>query len=544
MSGKQNGTFQIFYKDGWACLSVTPPEQGGRPIYVESVEGRLKLLKIPSVRQQRIRDIIKKASGKPSRLIEWPDGEKLGPEIQVKIQEDNMSAGVIIFPERQGGEPLSIRMLREALTGAGVVSGIQKKAVQSILQRKIFNQSVLVAHGRPPIHEKTTKIEYLFETERGKPFRELEYQRIDLKELKFIQNKDAGDVLARLLPPVEPMDGEDIRGNILPAERGGDIAEIKAGEGTKLSPDGTELTAGVTGNVKFHRGAVMVEPVVAVENVDYSNGNIDFKGAVDITGRVADGFTVKAEGDIQIGKSVSRVYIESGGDMILKAGVSGNDEGVIHCGGDLYARYLENAEIQCKGNLYVEEAIMHCRIKVEKDIILSGKRAEIFGGRVIAGGSIRCKKLGSLNEPPTEIHLGLKIDEFNKHETLENTISRAQQDLDKADNQIRQIKAAMKKGGTAAPPLDIPREKLSAALTQLEEKSVNLNLFISEELRNLHEMVREQVIDENAHLAVEHQIFGHVTVHFGSHRWLSSNKGTSKTILMVKQGKLLEKGQE
>jgi len=544
LSAKNDGTFQLFYKDGWACLTVFPPKTGGRPVYVENVSGRIQLLNIPVVRQKVIRDIIENATGHPSKLIQWPDGEKLGPGIDVKISEDSMSASVTITSERQGGEPLSKIMLENALREGGVLFGIQEETLNSILRKKIYGQSVLIAHGQPPIDEETAIIEYLFETDRGRPFRELEFKRIDLKELNFIQNKDEGSVLARLLAPVNPEDGMDVRGTPLPARTGGTDSALKAGEGTILSPDGREIIAKVTGNVKLTPSGIIIEPLITVDNVDYSNGNMDFKGAVDVQGRIADGFIVKTEGDIQIGKSVSKINIISGGDMVLKAGISGNDEGIITCGGDLYAKYIENAKIYCKGNIYVEEAIMHSSIKCEKDIILSGKRAEIFGGQMAAGGSIRCKKLGSINEPPTELHLGLSLDDYKKQEALEEKIRINNLEIDKTDVQIRKIKSAIKKGASVENALEIPQEKLSAALIQLEEKSAKLNTEVSKDLRDLHEMVREQNIDENAHLAVEQQIFGHVNVFFGSHRWLSSGKGTSKTILMVKQGKLLEKGQE
>ncbi|MBI9103151.1 MAG: DUF342 domain-containing protein [Spirochaetales bacterium] len=544
MSIKHDGTFQLFYKEGWACLTVFPPEKGGRPVYVENVSGRIQLLGIPSVRQQIIRDIIEKAEGLPSKLIQWPDGEKLGPEITTSISEDNMSASVTITSERQGGEPLSEEKLIKALKEAGVVFGLQEEALASILRRKIYGQPVLIAHGRPPVDEETARIEYLFETDRGKPFRELDYERIDLKELNFIQNRDEGDILARLLAPITPEDGMDVRGNPLPARTGGADSALKAGEGTLLSADGREITAQVTGNVKLTTTGVIIEPLVTVENIDYSNGNMDFKGAIDVQGRIADGFTVKTDGDIQIGKSVSKINITSGGDMVLKAGISGNDEGIITCGGDLYAKYIENATIYCKGNIYVEEAIMHSNVMGEKDIILSGKRAEIFGGQMAAGGSLKCKKLGSINEPQTEVHLGLSLADYKKQEALEEKIKITNSEIDKTDLQIRQIKAAIKKGGAAETPLEIPQDKLSTALTQLQDKSVKLNTQVSEGLKDLHEMKREQKIDENAHLTVEQQIFGNVSVFFGSHRWVSSGKATSKTVLMVKKGKLLEKGSE
>lgn len=548
MATKSNGKYHINYKDGWAYLTIEAPQGGGRPVYSETVSGRLQLLKIPPVRRQIIQEIIDNASGKPKKLIHWPDGDKLGPEVRVTITENAMTASVYITPEKQGGEPLSKAKIREALTEEGITFGINENAINLIIKNRTYSQSVIIAEGQLPINEKAARVEYHFETDRGKPFRELEYQRIDLKELNFIQNKNEDDLLAKLLPAVPPRNGTDVRGNSLPAETGGDETTLQIGDGAKFSEDGKEILAAVTGNVKLQKGMVTVEPLITVENVDYSNGNMKFEGSIDIQGRIADGFVVNAVGDIQIGKSVSKVEIETKGDLILKAGISGNDGSKITCGGDLYARYIESADIYCAGNLYIEEAIMHSRVMVEKEIILTGKRAEIFGGRVVAGGSIHCKKLGNISEPATELHLGLNLNEFQKNKELESSIAEANAKIDKTDLQLRQIKAALKKGHPVElegeKPLSIPLEKLSTAKAQLEAITVKLNVKVSEDLRALHEMIREQNIDENAHLTVEQQIFGNVMVFFGALKWHSPEKGTRKTALLVKGGKLLEKGQE
>jgi len=387
------------------------------------------------------------------------------------------------------------------------------------------------------VDEKPPIPEYFFETDRGKPFRKLDFQRIDLKELNFIQNCKKGSLLAQLGKPVDPIDGTDIFGKNLPAARGGAHPAFTAGPGTLLTDDGRQITAEIDGNAKLKDNKVIIEPLIAVENVDYSNGNMDFNGSIDISGRVADGFRLKAQGDIQIGKSVSRVDIAAGGDVILKAGISGNDDGRILCGGDLYARYIENAKILCSGNIFVEEAIMHSEVRAGGDIILAGKRAEIFGGRMLAGGSVKCKKLGSINEPITDLFIGLDLETFNRLEALQNSVKINTGKINKLDTQIRQIKTALKKNDTP----ELSAEKLSAALKQLEMESGVISTKLGDSVRLLHELKRDIKLNEGSTLTVEGQIYGKVHVYFNTLRWDSPTKGTGKTRLVVKQGKLLEK---
>ena len=535
---KKDGSFQIFYKDGTAFLTVFPREEGGRPVYYEEIQGKLKLLEIPPVRKQTVFEILDEAAGEPRPLTAWPDGEKRGPVIRVTVGEGGLEADISAEPEKTGGEPLSLELLEKALEKEGIVYGIQKDSLRALISRGLFGVPVPAARGEAAVNRQPARVEYLFSTVRGKPFLEKEYQRIDLRELNFIQNCRAGDLLARLLEPVPPKNGRDIYGREIPADLSGEPPLFQAGEGAELSADGKAITARVDGNVKLENARVVVEPVITVADVDYSNGNMDYNGALDIQGRIADGFSVTAKGDIQIGKSVSRVRIESGGDMLLKAGISGNDEGELICRGDLYARYIENARVICRGNLFVEEAIMHSRVRVEKDIILTGKRAEIFGGRLVAGGTIRCKKLGSLNEPQTELYLGVALEDFSRLEELETLLQEENRLLDEVDTKLRQLRhgAAKEEPG---PLLD----KLALAIRQMEEQAGELNSGISEKLRELHERRRELKIRETSRMEAEQRVFGQVTVHFGPLLWHSPQGGTYRTALEVRQGKIVEKGQ-
>ena len=535
-----DSNFSVYYKDGYACLTVYHSDSSSQVLYPEDVIGRLKILNIRGYKTSRIADIIDEASGEAVPVAKWPEGKKLSPEIKLITDIDGMTAKISVVPERQGGEPLSVPMLKNFLDENKIIYGIDSEILSSIVLKQIYNQEVKVAFGLPAVDEKPAEPEYTFLVDRGKPFKQLDYERIDLKELNFIQNKKEGELLARLSKPQPPADGKDIFGNTIPAARGVTPPEFSAGTGAVLSEDNKEITAAIDGNARLENGNVIVEPLISVENIDYSNGNIDFNGSVDISGRVADGFNVKARGDIQIGKSISRVNITSGGDIILKAGISGNDEGIIVCGGDLYARYIESANILCSGNIYVEEAIMHSSVKAGGDIILSGKRAEIFGGRIYASGSVRCKKLGSINEPVTELFLGLSLDQFTAMENLQNTVSKCTFRLNELEMQIRQLKNALK-NASPAENHETSAEKLHSALNQLSHEAKTHNMKLGGTLRELHDLKRELTLNEQSGISAEQQIYGKVYIYFNHLRWESPGKGTGKTRLSVKQGKLLEK---
>ena len=178
------------------------------------------------------------------------------------------------------------------------------------------------------------------------------------------------------------------------------------GDMTELRDDG--IYALEDGNVRLDRDAVVIEPVITVNNVDYGTGNLDFDGSIIVKGTVADGFHVKASGDIQIGKSVGRILIESGRNVILQAGINGDKEGKVKAAGDIYIRFAESAFIESSGSLIVSGAILHSTVKVSGNLLLEGGRGEILGGLAIVQGWVKCRKIGSLYETRTNLIVGVE----------------------------------------------------------------------------------------------------------------------------------------
>ena len=405
-SASQDGKFELFYRKGWAYLRVFPPSGTGRPVYPEEIENRMKLLKMPKVSARILRDAIAAATGEPEALAEWPEGEALSSAVAARISEDGMSAWVTVQPPKKGAAPPLPDEVEEDLARQGVVFGVDRRAVEELLARGDFGREVPVARGKEPVHGEARRIAYLFNVNRGRPYLEIDFGRIDLKELNFIDNKHKDDLLASLLPPVKAEDGRDVTGKVVPADPGPEGAHLPAGLHPVLSPDKTRIYAACDGNARLIGRQGVIEPVVTVENVNYETGNIRFEGSVVVKGSIADGFTVEASGDIQVGKSVGKATLKAGGSILLKTGVNGNGEARLECGGDLYAKYIESSRVICRGNLFVEEAVMHSQVTVWKNCLLSGRRSEFIAGSALAGGSFWCKKLGNLYETPTFVAVG------------------------------------------------------------------------------------------------------------------------------------------
>jgi len=532
-----DGSFSLFYKKGWAWLTVFPPAGKGKPVYSEEIENKMKVLKIPRVPMRVLRDIIAAASASPEHLVEWPEGDLLTATIRVSVDEVAMTARVIVDAPKKGAAPPTSEEIFEALKRQDVIHGIDRSAIAHIVGYQDYGKSIIIAQGTSPIHGEDRKVVYHFNVNRGKPYREMEFDRIDLKELDFIENKLKGDLLASLAPSVRPINGSTVTGISIPAMPPGEGESLMAGQNTFLDHEQNKIFAKEDGNAKISEiGEVTIENVVVVENVNYETGNIHFDGSVVIKGSIADGFVVEAGGDIQVGKGVGKAVLKAGGNILLKAGMSGNGEGSIECEGNLFAKYLESAKVVCHGNLFVEEAIMHSHINVWKNCILNGKRAEVIGGAAIVGGTLWCKKLGNMYDVPTFAAVATRPPLLLEYRDVQKKLSALQTDLDAAETRLSQFEKIAEKGHHGGD------EKILQAKTQVQDQVRDLTAEIAELHHRLPALRESLVAKRDCMLVVEDSIFRGATIVFGKQEFRVPDNGLRKTILRAGEREIMESG--
>lgn len=140
-------------------------------------------------------------------------------------------------------------------------------------------------------------------------------------------------------------------------------------------------------------------------NVDYSTGNINFVGDVDIQGDICSGFRVKALGNITVNGVVEACKVEAGGDITLQKGVKGDMQAVIQSHRNIYAKYLESCTIYVRENLQ-SDCIINSNIYSDGSIHVDSGRGAIIGGSIRAAKSVNAKIVGSKAECRTFIRLG------------------------------------------------------------------------------------------------------------------------------------------
>ena len=108
-------------------------------------------------------------------------------------------------------------------------------------------------------------------------------------------------------------------------------------------------------------------------------------GSVIVQGNVKSGFTINANGDLQVNGIVEAAEIVAEGDVIINRGIQGQGKGIIKAGRDFKVRYIENATVEAGENINIAEASMHSCLLAGKNIKLDGKKGLIVGGTAKAG---------------------------------------------------------------------------------------------------------------------------------------------------------------
>jgi uncharacterized protein (DUF342 family) len=307
-----------------------------------------------------------------------------------------MQATIAASPPGLGGCDLSVDAIRSVLKASNVVEGIDESHLAEFVDNPVYNESVVMAEGIPAQDGKDAAILYDFETDASKlRLREAANGRIDFREANQIQNVVQGQPLAKKIAAENGKPGFTVSGKALPSKNGKDIS-MPVGKNVHVASDGITIIADLNGQVLLVGGKINVEPVYNVSgNVNMNTGNIIFLGTVIISGNVEDGFSVKAEGNIEVKGNVGKAELEAEGDIIVNQGVTGKETGSIKAGKSVFAKFIENANVESGDSVVVSDGLVNANVTAMKRIICNGKRAHIVGGRLRATEEINAKSIGS-----------------------------------------------------------------------------------------------------------------------------------------------------
>jgi uncharacterized protein len=212
-----------------------------------------------------------------------------------------------------------------------------------------------------------------------------------------------GDVVGTWKEPTGGSDGRDVKGGVIKSQRGKAVPFTLHKTLTRDSQN--RIIAQAEGVLVLLEGTLSVNESLTISgSVDFSTGNIDFSGTVEVLGGVASGFKVKADKDLSIHGLVECAQVECGGNFTAKGGIVGHGKGTLRVKGNAGLVYAEKVHGEIEGHLTVERELVDCTLSIGEG--LKCPNGTILGGHIAVTGSLDVKSLGSEADVPTTIVLG------------------------------------------------------------------------------------------------------------------------------------------
>ncbi len=363
--------------------------------------------------------------------------------IAIRVSDDEMKVYVTVQPPLDASVEINKGTVIEELKKIGVSHGIDEAAIDDIFTFGTYNVEVVVAKGTPASDGISARIEYKFRTSDDEKveMKADEFGNVDHRERSLIQSVEEGALLAIKIPSVPGQEGMTCLGKKLPAKEGRDVP-LPIGENVKPTDDGLGVLATLSGQPVLRDGKISISAVYEVKgDVNYKTGNVNFKGTVIITGNVLSDFVVNASEDVEIYGNIEKAFIQAGGDVRVRGGMYGSNEGKILAGGSITIRSVESGILEAARNITLSQSARSSTLMAGEDIIVTNPKGSITGGRAVCGHHFDLANLGSPSFTETVIEIGMNPKIKEVYDELNKKLEDHKVQLEKVTNNIKTLKA-------------------------------------------------------------------------------------------------------
>lgn len=347
-------------------------------------------------------------------IIEEGQLKVLGPDslptCQVVASEDKMSANLVLGGNYLNDWTVNLEMVRQALRDQGVVCMLPDSEIQTALNR--FNQdhlplTLLIARGRPPVPGLDGHLRLLVDPEPDVPAPGAGGS-IDFKNFSFFRTVPEGARLAQVMPPSPGEPGMNVFGEeIAPPE----ARPFSAPPGPNTAVEGFDplyVVATKPGRLAIRAGAPEVVEVLDVAgDVSLKTGNIEFPGAVRVSGDVHSRMEIRSIGDVEVAGTVEDSFIRSDGAIVIRGGVNGAGGGIVKSRlSSVTIGYLHHQRIESHSHIVVFNEIISSTLLARKTIQMRFGKYSVLGGHLLAGEGMDLFNVGSAAGSKTILEVG------------------------------------------------------------------------------------------------------------------------------------------
>lgn len=380
--------------------------------------------------------------------------------LRLFLSEDGLTCTARMSPGAEAGPGPSLDEILDMLASAEVTEGIDQSAVSqaaSLAPADFPPEGIDLARGVPPVAPHDGHIELSVRPDAGIA----EYAvradgSVDFHARSEYDLVAEAQDIGTFHPPKAGRPGVTVTGHAIPVPSP-TISNIVFGKGVRIDRESNRILATSAGRVLFVDNHLSVEEEYVVRgDVDFSVGNIRNTGFVTVAGDVNDNFTVTGDKGIKVGGIVGAATLVSDGDITV-AGVSGKGKGRIVCGGTFRARFLNEADVECRGDVIVESEIRTSTVQAGGMIL--APNGIVASGACIAGRGIEVKTAGTNMGVITALAAGTDYRQRKALESLKEKLRALEKEI-----------AKLESSAGAAPPDEQALARMSPVRREAVEK--------------------------------------------------------------------------
>ena len=365
---------------------------------------------------------------------------------KIEVSRDRLQASIRM--EGRGGEYTpSPEEILEALPKANVqVTDSVRQRVEAFCaqlegEEEIPDQFILAA-GQPAKEGKDE--EFVWDARFARTQQDADGDEpVDYYTFNSIITVEKDSPIGTITPLVPAQNGVGVFGETIRPTRQPTALELDDTV-RRSAEDAAQIIANVAGRVVCARGRLSLDEVLEVRgDVDFSAGNVDSSIAVSIKGTVRDRFEVKSAKSVSIGGAIEAAHVRAGEDVIVRGGIVGRTEGKVTAGGEIGAKFCDEADLEANGDINIAKQIMNCKVHSESKLM--SERGAVIGGCVYAreGGVIGT--IGSDAYVPTRIGIGVHPRKIKKAEHINKEMRGKLETVEKNRTAVRPLMTNLKR---------------------------------------------------------------------------------------------------
>ena len=349
------------------------------------------------------------------------------------VSDDGMEAWLVLQKPDEDLE-YTVDALVQYLKEKEIMQGVLESSIKEALKKKKYQKAFLVAKGTSPIEGENGYYEFFFDTNlQAKPI-ELEDGSVDYLNMKLFEEAVEGQLLVRYHSATKGVNGYTVKKQVIRAADGKNLPPLK-GSGFEHDKERQEYRSKIDGRIVFQSGNLKIDPLLVVDEVSYSTGNIKFRGDVLVKDCVRSGMLVEATGDVMVNGNVECATIICDGSVLIKRGATADYKGKILAGGNVSGRFFETIDIEA-GDSVFSDYFMNCNIQAGKKITATGRKGSLVGGIARCQEEVHVTHLGNRAGVNTTVSMFYEEDFAKKMEECLDLIEELEKERESLLNGI------------------------------------------------------------------------------------------------------------